>query len=159
MHDAAPRAWVVELARVTRFGSFGRAGAVALALIVGATLVTTGGARADVTTDVPVRLGEISASPSDAPVLRASFESALRAQTFPAPKPGVRGARAIVSVAVLDCDDHRCGVSAVVRDATRGGVLAVLRGSARSPSPAAREALLRSAAAGAARQVPAALPR
>jgi hypothetical protein len=154
MHDARPQRWLARLA------SFGRAGGLgALALAVATTLVTARGACATEPADVPVRLGEVSATPADAPVLRASFESALRAQTFPAPRPGVRGARAIVSVAMLDCDDRKCGVSAVVRDATRGSVLAVLRGSARSPSPTARETLLKTAAAGAARQVPAALPR
>lgn len=152
MHDPRPQRW---LARLESFGRAGAAGALALSV---ATLVT-GGARAAGPAEVPVRLGEISATPADAPLLRASFESALRAQTFPAPRPGARGARAIVSVAMLECDDRRCSVSAVVRDATRGSLLAVLRGSARSPSPTAREVLLRSAAAGAARQVPAALPR
>lgn len=154
MHDVPRQRWLARLA------SFGRAsGAGALALAVATALVTTGAPSAAEPAEVPVRLGEISAPAADAPVLRASFESALRAQTFPAPRPGVRGARAIVSVAMLDCDDRTCGVSAVVRDATRGSVLAVLRGSARSPSPTARDTLLRSAAAGAARQVPAALPR
>lgn len=152
MHDPRPQRWLARLE------SFGRAGAASALALTVATLVT-GGARAAGPAEVPVRLGEISATPADAPLLRASFESALRAQTFPAPRPGVRGARAIVSVAMLECDDRKCSVSAVVRDATRGSLLAVLRGSARSPSPTARDTLLRSAAAGAARQVPGALPR
>lgn len=127
--------------------------------LASASLTTAHGARAADLADVPVRLGEVSAAPADAPVLRASFEAALRAQTFPAPRPGARGTRAVVSVAMLACDARSCSVSAVVRDATRGSVLAVVRGNARSQAPTARETLLRSAAAGAARQVPAALPR
>ncbi len=130
----------------------------ALALVLGACGATARVAGAD-TPRPRVKLGEVSASaPADARLLRASFEEALRAETLPQATPGKLGARAIVSVSVLSCDERACAVSAVLRDETKGTLLAILRGSARSAAPTAHEALLKGAAVGAARQIPRALP-
>lgn len=134
----------------------------ALALAGGALLAGEASALEPTSTTAKarprVKLGEVSAAaPADARVLRASFEAALLTQTFPAARPGRLGARAIVSAAVLSCDPRSCAVSAVLRDEAKGNVLAILQSSAKSPSPTAREALLRSAAEGAVKQIPKAL--
>lgn len=101
----------------------------------------------------PVKVGEVSATPADAKLVKVSLEAALRAQSYPK-NPGHR---AVVSASVLACDQRACAISAILRDESRGQVFAVVRGSAKSEQPSSRDALLKTATEGAARQIPKAL--
>ena len=55
----------------------------------------------------PVKVGEVSATPADAKLVKVSLEAALRAQIYPK-NPGHR---AVVSASVLACDERACAIS------------------------------------------------
>lgn len=97
-----------------------------------------------------VKVGEVSANaPDDAKLMRSSLEAALVGQSTKSAKK-----RVVLSASLLACDERACVISATLREETGGKVLAVVRGKASSSAPVAREGLLRTAAEGAAKQVP-----
>lgn len=105
---------------------------------------------------VYVRVGEVSAkAPDDAKLMRTSLETTLAGLTSlanPALHPPKK--RLVLSAALLACDERRCTISATLREEAGGKVVAMVRGSASSAAPVAREGLLKTAAEGAAKQVP-----
>lgn len=115
-------------------------------------------ASADAGAEEPyfVRVGEISApAASDVALVRTSMDAVL--EPTRSRSAGTRR-RFVVSASLLSCDERRCVVSATLRDERAGNVIAVVRGSATSDSPARREGLLKAAAEGAGRLVPRAVP-
>ncbi|MFO0641207.1 MAG: hypothetical protein U0183_18430 [Polyangiaceae bacterium] len=101
-----------------------------------------------------VRVGEVVAdAPRDATLVRASLEGVL------AKRPVHHAKRhLVVSAALLACTERTCVVSATLREERGGALVAIVRGSASSEAPSPRDALIRTAAEGAARKMPASLP-
>lgn len=131
----------------------GLVGAVALLAFVSVVLEGSRKPASASPNEPPVKVGEVSATPADAKLVKVSLEAALRAQIYPK-NPGHR---AVVSASVLACDERACAVSAILRDESRGQVFAIVRGSAKSDVPFSRDALLKTATEGAAKQIPKAL--